>query len=100
MRPIFISYRRHNAEGEAGHLFDDIVNVYGEDSVFMDVATIEKGRDFRKVIDDNVSTCKVLLAIIGKDWVDAKMSQANGDLMIPPTLSAWKSARPSSGTSL
>jgi PASTA domain/TIR domain len=72
MRAIFISYRREDAEGEAGRLFDDLVDVYGENSVFMDVAAIEAGQDFRKVIDQSVATCGVLLAIIGKDWVDAK----------------------------
>ena len=72
MRAIFISYRREDSEGEAGRLFDDLVQVFGEDSVFMDVAAIDKGIDFRKAIDDNVASCGVLLAIIGKDWVDAK----------------------------
>jgi len=72
MRAIFISYRRDDAEGEAGRLFDDLVSVFGEKSVFMDVAAIEVGRDFRKAIDDSVATCGVLLALIGKDWLDAK----------------------------
>ncbi len=72
MRSIFISYRRNDTEGEAGRLFDDLVSEFGENSVFMDVAAIEAGRDFRKVIDESVSTCGVLLAIIGKNWVDAK----------------------------
>ena len=72
LRSIFISYRRNDTEGEAGRLFDDLVSEFGENSVFMDVAAIEAGRDFRKVIDESVSTCGVLLAIIGKNWVDAK----------------------------
>ena len=72
MRAIFISYRRNDSEGEAGRLFDDLVEQFGEDSVFMDVTTIEAGRDFRKVIDESVATCGVLLAIIGKNWLDAK----------------------------
>jgi beta-lactam-binding protein with PASTA domain len=72
MRPIFVSYRREDAEGEAGRLFDDLVGRFGENSVFLDVAAIEIGRDFRKAIDDSVSTCGVLLAIIGKGWIDAK----------------------------
>lgn len=72
MRAIFISYRRNDTEGEAGRLFDDLVSEFGENSVFMDVAAIEAGRDFRKVIDESVATCGVLLAIIGKSWVDAK----------------------------
>jgi len=71
-RAIFVSYRRDDAEGEAGRLFDDLVAVFGENSVFMDVAAIEVGRDFRKVIDQSVASCGVLLAIMGKDWVDAK----------------------------
>jgi hypothetical protein len=72
MRAIFISYRRNDSEGEAGRLFGDLVEQFGEDSVFMDVTTIEAGRDFRKVIDESVATCGALLAIIGKNWVDAK----------------------------
>lgn len=68
-RAIFISYRRNDSEGEAGRLFDDLVRVFGEDSVFMDVAGISPGIDFRKAIDDNVATCGVLLAIIGPQWV-------------------------------
>jgi hypothetical protein len=72
MRAIFISYRREDAEGQAGRLFDDLARHFGEDSVFMDVAGIEAGRDFRRVIDEHVASCGVLLAMIGKSWVDAK----------------------------
>lgn len=67
-RAIFISYRRDDSEGEAGRLFDDLVRAFGEDSVFMDVAGINPGIDFRKAIDDNVATCGVLLAMIGPQW--------------------------------
>jgi TIR domain len=72
MRAIFISYRREDSEGQAGRLFNDLARHFGEDSVFMDVAGIEAGRDFRQVIDENVATCGVLLAMIGKSWIDAK----------------------------
>ncbi|HEX3471546.1 MAG TPA: toll/interleukin-1 receptor domain-containing protein [Silvibacterium sp.] len=65
---IFISYRRDDAEGEAGRLYDDLVRAYGNDSVFMDVAGIAPGLDFRNAIDDNVSGCGVFLAIIGAQW--------------------------------
>lgn len=76
-RAIFISYRRNDSEGEAGRLFDDLVEHFGNDSVFMDVTAIEAGRDFRKAIDESVATCGVLLAIIGSNWVDAK-NEAGG----------------------
>lgn len=75
MRAIFISYRRSDAEGQAGRLFDDLKQHFGVDAVFMDVAGVEAGRDFRKAIDDHVSSCGVLLAIIGKSWLTATNEQ-------------------------
>ena len=72
MRAIFISYRRDDAEGQAGRLFKDLVEHFGEQAVFMDVAGIEPGRDFRKAIDEHVGSCGVLLALIGKNWIDSR----------------------------
>lgn len=43
----------------------------------MDVAAIEPGRDFRKAIDQSVANCSVLLAIIGRDWLDSKDEMGN-----------------------
>ncbi len=67
-RAIFISYRRDDSEGEAGRLFDDLVREFGDDSVFMDVDGSTPGVDFRKAIEDNVTSCGVLLAVIGPSW--------------------------------
>jgi len=69
---IFFSYRRNDSQGEAGRLFDDLVKRFGEDMVFMDVAGIEAGRDFRKAIEESVSKCGVLLVVMGPHWLDAK----------------------------
>ena len=83
MGAIFISYRREDSEGQAGRLFDDLVLKFGTESVFMDVADIEVGRDFRKAIDQSVSTCGVLLAIIGKHWLDAQNNEGKRRLDDP-----------------
>jgi hypothetical protein len=72
VRAIFISYRREDAEGQAGRLYKDLAQHFGEQAVFMDVAGIEPGRDFRKAIDEHVGSCGVLLALIGKSWMEAK----------------------------
>ena len=72
MAGIFVSYRRSDSQGEAGRLFDDLVNHFSENSVFMDVSTIEAGRDFRKAIEEAVTKCGVLLVMIGPEWLDAK----------------------------
>ena len=69
MRAIFISYRRDDTEGYAGRLFRDLRERFGKEAVFMDVAGIEPGRDFRRVIEDQVASCGVLLAVIGKAWL-------------------------------
>ena len=71
MGSIFLSYRREDAEGQAGRLYRDLVGVFGSDSVFMDVAAIQPGRDFRKAIDQSLNSCGVFLCLIGKNWLTA-----------------------------
>jgi hypothetical protein len=70
MPRIFLSYRREDSEHAAGRIFDRLVVHFGRDSVFMDVDTIPFGVDFRKHIADAVGQCDLVLAIIGKDWLD------------------------------
>jgi TIR domain len=72
MGSIFLSYRREDSEGQAGRLYDDLVAVFGSDSVFMDVAAIQPGRDFRKSIDQSLNSCGVFLSLSGKSWLTAK----------------------------
>ena len=80
---IFVSYRRSDSQGEAGRLFDDLVKNFGEDTVFMDVAAIEAGRDFRKAIEEGVTKCGVLLVMIGPEWLDAKDERGGRRLQDP-----------------
>jgi hypothetical protein len=80
---IFISYRREDSQGEALHLFDDLKKSFGIERVFMDVTGIDPGRDFRSVIENAVSSCDVLIAIIGKDWLYATDESGNRKLDDP-----------------
>jgi TIR domain len=80
---IFISYRRDDSEGEAGRLYDDLIRIFGSESVFMDVSDIHPGKDFRRAIDDNVSQCAVLLAIIGTGWINARDAEGTRRLDQP-----------------
>lgn len=72
MESIFISYRREDSEGQAGRLYDDLAARFGDERVFMDVAGIGVGSDFRKVIEERVARCAVLLVVIGKRWLEAR----------------------------
>jgi hypothetical protein len=69
---IFISYRRSDAAGESGRLSDDLIARFGASHVFMDVDAIQPGLDFRKAIRENVGKCRVLLAVMGPDWLEAR----------------------------
>ncbi len=73
---IFISYRRDDSAGYAGRLFEHLTAHFGTQNVFMDIDTIEPGEDFRKVIQNAVETCDVVLVMMGKHWL--KITDAQG----------------------
>ena len=72
MAGIFINYRRDDAPGVAGRLFDYLATRFSKDDLFMDVDAMKPGIDFSKQLDTQVAQCRVLLAVIGPHWLDAK----------------------------
>lgn len=68
---VFISYRRQESSGLAGRLYDRLAARFGDDQIFMDVDTIALGVDFAEVISRAVSSCEVLVAVIGPRWLTA-----------------------------
>jgi len=71
MPHIFVSYRRDDAGYVAGMLAERLRQVFGPDSVFIDVHSIPLGIDFRDHINNAVARCQVLLAVIGDAWLTA-----------------------------
>lgn len=69
---IFISYRRIDSAGYAGRIYDRFVAYFGEDAIFMDVDTIEGGTDFIKTLEEAVQCCDVLIALIGRQWLNIR----------------------------
>ena len=67
----------------AGRLYDRLADRFGEGQVFIDVDTIEPGVDFAEEISRAVATCKVLLAIIGPNWLTATDEQVRRRLDDP-----------------
>jgi hypothetical protein len=74
---VFISYRRSDSSGHAGHLRDDLTRLLGA-TVFMDVADIAPGAEFEHVIDSELASCGVVLAVIGPRWRDAFRAPRDG----------------------
>jgi len=68
MTRIFVSYRRADTADYAKRLYGRLSVDFGSDAVFMDVATISPGAKFDLVIEEAVSKCDVLLAVIGPKW--------------------------------
>jgi hypothetical protein len=68
---IFLSYRRDDASAEARSIYQRLRATFSKDQLFIDVDNIERGKDFRTVLDQNLGGCKVLLAIIGPKWLSA-----------------------------
>ena len=73
---IFISYRRSDSADIAGRIYDRLIDKFGRGPIFKDVDSIPLGVDFKEYLDKKVSECNILLAVIGKHWLDA--SDASG----------------------
>src|SRR5690349_16640099 len=69
MPRILISYRREDSASDTGRLYDDLVDHLGPDHLFMDIDTIPPGVDFVQALQDAVSRCDLVLAVIGKRWL-------------------------------
>ncbi|HEX8068402.1 MAG TPA: toll/interleukin-1 receptor domain-containing protein [Pyrinomonadaceae bacterium] len=74
MARIFLSYRREDSAAVAGRIHDRLRTHFGHESVFMDIDTIPLGADFRKYLNDAVSRCDVLLALIGEQWAGPRQA--------------------------
>jgi hypothetical protein len=73
MSAIFISYRREDAEDSARALYESLLHEFGKDRLFMDVEAIALGSDFRQAVETSLDDCGVFLAVIGPDWLTAKV---------------------------
>jgi len=68
---IFISYRRTDNAHAAHRLYEFLTDQFGPGSTFIDLDNIAPGADFVRSIDDAIARSRVLLAIIGPNWLHA-----------------------------
>jgi hypothetical protein len=66
---IAISYRREDSTPITGRLYDRLQAEFGKGNVFMDFDSIPYGVDFRDHIKQMIDRSKVLIAVIGPDWL-------------------------------
>lgn len=70
MAKIFICYRREDSAYPAQQIYGDLTAHFGYESVIFDIDTIPFGIDFREYLNNEVSKCDILLAVIGDKWIE------------------------------
>jgi len=66
---IFVSYRQQDTGWPASALYERLVKRFGEHQVFKDIDNISLGEDFVQKITEEVEACDILLALIGRSWL-------------------------------
>jgi hypothetical protein len=74
---IFISYRREDSEGWAGHIAEKLQMAFGESAIFYDYESIGPSSKWMNSIEIALKQCQLLLVIIGPRW--ANIRTANGE---------------------
>jgi len=69
MAKIFVSYRRADADTDAGRITDWLDNHFGDADVFMDIDAIGPGENFKIKIQETVGSIDALVAVIGQSWL-------------------------------
>jgi len=82
-KKIFISYRRDDSAGHAGRVYDRLQHEFGRDVLFIDVDNLPLGKNFARILSEEVSKCDVLLAIIGPNWLNARDEEGSRRLDNP-----------------
>jgi len=79
----FISYRREDAAGFAGRLCDSLERQLPTEPIFRDVDGLSPGQDFVAAIEARLRQCRVCLAVIGRDWLNARDAEGRRRLDQP-----------------
>src|SRR5712692_6993243 len=90
MPNIFISYRRDDAPANARLVYERLREWFGEGNSFMDVEQIALGDDWKHVLDQRVTRCDALLAVIGPHWLTAASSDGRRRLDDPDDFVRWE----------
>jgi len=66
---IFVNYRRDDSGANALAVAQHLMRMFGESNVFLDVDRVRAGQDFVTELNDRLSDCKVMIAVIGPSWL-------------------------------
>lgn len=67
---IFFSYRRNDVPELTARIHARLSENFGEESLFLDIDSIETGADFAHEILQALQSCDIMLVIIGPNWLE------------------------------
>ena len=79
---IFISYRRQDAAANALGIGQYLEHEFGRRNVFIDV-DMRAGAKFPTVLEQRLAECKVMIVLIGPDWLKSRDGQGDRRLDHP-----------------
>jgi hypothetical protein len=68
---IFISYRRSDSASYALSVSQYLERAFGSHNVYIDI-DMRAGQKFPQVLEQRLAECKVMVAVIGPAWLDAR----------------------------
>src|ERR1700756_5118125 len=72
MDEIFLSYRRRDSQNATGRIHGHLEVYFGKGRVFRDIDGIPGGMHFPALLESAITRCKVVIAVIGAEWLTAK----------------------------
>ncbi|MEQ1696277.1 MAG: TIR domain-containing protein [Hyphomicrobiaceae bacterium] len=66
---IFVNYRRDDSAAHALNVAQYLERTFGARNVFLDIDRMRAGQNFPDVLQDKLSACRVMIAVIGPSWL-------------------------------
>jgi hypothetical protein len=79
---IFISYRREDAGANALGISQYLEKEFGRKNVFIDV-DMRAGAKFPAVLEERLAECKVMLVLIGPEWLNSRSEDGQRRIDLP-----------------
>lgn len=67
---VFISYRHADSTGFTDRIYEELKERFGKSVIYRDIHSTHAGRNIKVDIQDAISSCKVVLIIIGTTWAN------------------------------
>ena len=83
MARILISYRRETGWALAGRLYDNLVDKFGEENIFIDIKDIDPGANFVQILETTLASVDAVIPVIDRNWINLSDALGNRKLDAP-----------------